>query len=127
MVPLKEMTDVLRVVKKKIKLKPKQWVRIKRGIYKNDIAQVDYVNLAKNHVQLKLLPRIDYNKLRGDLRTAQSDLEALKRKKKSPPAKLFDPEAIKAIGGKVTSNENIFIFERNRYNHKGYIYLLIAI
>lgn len=32
MVPIKEMTDVLKVVKEQAGLKPKQWVRIKRGI-----------------------------------------------------------------------------------------------
>lgn len=31
MVPIKEMTDVLKVVKEQAGLKPKQWVRIKRG------------------------------------------------------------------------------------------------
>lgn len=40
MVPIKEMTDVLKVVKEVANLKPKSWVRLKRGIYKDDIAQV---------------------------------------------------------------------------------------
>lgn len=40
MVPIKEMTDVLKVVKEVTNLKPKAWVRLKRGIYKDDIAQV---------------------------------------------------------------------------------------
>lgn len=69
MVPIKEMTDVLKVVKERIGLKVKQWVRIKRGIYKDDIAQVDYVDLAQNQAHLKLLPRIDYTRMRGPLRT----------------------------------------------------------
>lgn len=40
MVPIKEMTDVLRVVKDTTALKRGSWVRIKRSIYKDDIAQV---------------------------------------------------------------------------------------
>ena len=40
MVPIKEMTDVLRVTKEQAQLKPKQWVRLKRGLYKDDLAQV---------------------------------------------------------------------------------------
>lgn len=40
MVPIREMTDVLRVVKEQSGLKPKQWVRLKRGIFKDDLAQV---------------------------------------------------------------------------------------
>nr|XP_037877730.1 transcription elongation factor SPT5 isoform X2 [Bombyx mori] len=123
MVPIKEMTDVLRVVKKQSGLKPKQWVRLKRGLYKDDIAQVDYVDLAQNQVHLKLLPRIDYTRLRGALRTVQSDSEAAKRKKKRrPPAKPFDPEAIRAIGGEVTSDGDFLIFEGNRYSRKGFLY-----
>lgn len=123
MVPIKEMTDVLRVVKEQAGLKAKQWVRLKRGIYKDDIAQVDYVDLAQNQVHLKLLPRIDYTRPRGALRTAQSESEALKRKKKRrPPAKPFDPEAIRAIGGEVTSDGDFLIFEGNRYSRKGFLY-----
>ena len=40
MVPIKEMTDVLKVVKETANLKPKMWVRLKRGIFKDDLAQV---------------------------------------------------------------------------------------
>lgn len=96
MVPIKEMTDVLKVVKEQTGLKPKQWVRLKRSQYKDDIAQVDYVDMAQNQVHLKLLPRIDYTRLRGALRTTQTDADDAKRKRKRrPPAKPFDPEAIR--------------------------------
>ena len=40
MVPIKEMTDVLKVVKESAVLKPKSWVRLKRGVFKDDLAQV---------------------------------------------------------------------------------------
>ncbi|XP_073975889.1 transcription elongation factor subunit Spt5 [Rhodnius prolixus] len=123
MVPIKEMTDVLRVVKVQTGLRPKQWVRLKRGIYKDDIAQVDYVDLAQNQVHLKLLPRIDYTRLRGALRTNQENNDSLKRKKKRrPPAKPFDSQAIREIGGEVTSDGDFLIFEGNRYSRKGFLY-----
>lgn len=123
MVPIKEMTDVLKVVKEQTGLRPKQWVRLKRGLYKDDIAQVDYVDLAQNQVHLKLLPRIDYTRLRGALRTTQSEADDAKRKKKRRPiAKPFDPEAIRAIGGEVTSDGDFLIFEGNRYSRKGFLY-----
>ena len=73
MVPIKEMTDVLRVVKEQAGLKSKQWVRIKRGVFTGDLAQVNYVDVASNQVHLKLLPRIDYSRMRGALRTMASD------------------------------------------------------
>merc|ERR1719410_1487444 len=79
MVPIKEMTDVLRVVKEQAGLKSKQWVRIKRGVFKDDLAQVDYVDVASNQVLLKLLARIDYGRNRGALRS--NAMEDLKRKK----------------------------------------------
>jgi transcription elongation factor SPT5 len=113
MVPIKEMTDVLKVVKEQSGLKPKQWVRLKRGkkksiadhwlfnckkyhfsflgLYKDDIAQVDYVDLAQNQVHLKLLPRIDYTRLRGALRTTQTVSNILKKVKVSLPGGLKKP------------------------------------
>ncbi|KAG5317531.1 SPT5H factor, partial [Pseudoatta argentina] len=121
MVPIKEMTEVLRVVKEQTHLKPKQWVRVKRGIYQNDLAQIDYIDLAQNQVHLKLLPRIDYSRFRGVLRPVQNKLDVLKRKKKQP-AKPFNPEAVRAIGGEITKNGDFHIFEGNRYSHKGFLY-----
>lgn len=54
MVPIHEMTDVLRVVKDAASssLKRGSWVRVKRGMYKDDIASVSvntnmYTNLCK--------------------------------------------------------------------------------
>lgn len=118
MVPLNEMVDVLRVTSN-INLKPNQWVRIKRGIYKDDLAQVDYIELAQNKVHLKLLPRIDYQKLRGALRLMSDTADPPKRKKFRPPAKPFDPEGIRSIGGEVTSNGDYLVFEGNHYSRKG--------
>ena len=94
MVPIKEMTDVLRVVKEQIGLKRNQWVRLKRGLYKDDLAQVDYVDVSSNNISLRMLPRIDYGRPRGALRTQASEDKAQKNKKR-PPAKLFDPEKIR--------------------------------
>ena len=50
MVPTNEMKDVLRVIKSSQQLKSGMWVRLKRGIYKDDLAQVDYVDVASNQV-----------------------------------------------------------------------------
>lgn len=47
----------------------------------------------------------------------------LKRKKKRrPAAKPFDPEAIRAVGGDVTSDGDFLIFEGNRYSLKGFLF-----
>ena len=65
-------------------------------------------------MSLKLLARIDYSRMRGALRTTAAD--DFKRKKfKRPPAKLFDPEKIRAIGGEITNDGDYYVFEGNRY------------
>lgn len=120
MVPIKEMTDVLRVVKEQSGLKPRQWVRLKRGVFKDDLAQVDYVDMAQNMVHLKLLARIDYSRFRGALRTSGADKKD--KKKKRPPAKLFDQDKVRSIGGEISNDGDFLVFEGNRYSRKGYLY-----
>lgn len=68
MVPLNEVVDTLKTVKDMPTLKPGSYVRLKRTLYKDDLAQVDWVDIAQNKINLKLIPRIDYTKLRGALR-----------------------------------------------------------
>ncbi|KFM58475.1 Transcription elongation factor SPT5, partial [Stegodyphus mimosarum] len=123
MVPIKEMTDVLRVTKEQVQLKEKQWVRLKRGLYKDDLAQVDLLNHAQNYVLLKLIPRIDYSKKRGALRSTDQE----KRKKgRKPPPKLFDVDAVRALGGEISTDGDYLIFEGNRYSRKGFLFKSFA-
>jgi len=42
MVPIKEMTDVMKVVKEKLRLKEGTWVRMKRGLYKDDPRSTEF-------------------------------------------------------------------------------------
>lgn len=126
MIPLGEMTDVLRVTKEQTQIKIGQWVRLKRGLYKDDLAQVDYVDQAQNQAHLKIIPRIDYKRKRGALRSTEQQ-DAAKRKKFSrPAAKLFDVDAIKQIGGEVSNDGDFLIFESGRYR-RGFLYKSFAI
>jgi len=93
-VPIKEMADTMRVVKDIPKLKEKTWVRLKRTMYKDDIAQVDWVEVGQNLVHLRLVPRIDYTRMRKGMRGSEGDAKK-PAKKIRPNAKLFDVEAIK--------------------------------
>lgn len=70
MVPIKEMVDTLRVVKDIPTLKQNTFVRLKRTMFRDDLAQVDWVDVAQNVLHLKLVPRIDMTRMRGGLRTA---------------------------------------------------------
>ncbi|KAF3848188.1 hypothetical protein F7725_021216 [Dissostichus mawsoni] len=53
MVPIKEMTDVLKVVKEVTNLKPKSWV--------------DYVEPSQNTISLKMIPRIDLDRIKAKM------------------------------------------------------------
>lgn len=106
MIPIKEMTDILRVVKPANAITKGSWVRVKRGIYRDDLAKVEQCDMAQNLVILKLIPRIDYSRKRGVTKTNpkdQSDIvpephNSFKKKNrfafKRPPMKLFDETAI---------------------------------
>lgn len=62
--PLKldEMVDVLRIGKRSEKQKLGAWVRLTRGMYKGDLAQVCSVRdgYAEGQVLVRLIPRLDY-------------------------------------------------------------------
>jgi transcription elongation factor SPT5 len=103
MVPIKGMTDILRVVKTSYGIQKGSWVRVKRGVYRDDLAKVEHCDTTQNTVTLKLIPRIDYSKKRGGprgLSNEQNDSvpQTFKKKNrfvlKKPPAKLFDETAV---------------------------------
>ena len=116
------MPDVLRIIKDVVKLKQGSWVRLKRTIWKDDLAQVEHVDMAQNQVILKLIPRIDYNQKRGSLRDFDGkDEKANMKRKIRPPQKLFDFDAVQKIGGMPMKEKENWIFENNRYTPKGYL------
>lgn len=95
MVPLREAPDVLRVVKDIPSLKSGAFVRVKRpALYQGDLGQVDWIDLAQNTVCVKLVPRIDYQRMRGALRDPEQ-ARAQTKNKRRPAPKLLDIEAIK--------------------------------
>ena len=59
LVPIKEMPDLLRT-KKSESLEPGGYVRIKRGKYQGDVAQIDEVESNGLDVSLRIVPRLDY-------------------------------------------------------------------
>ncbi|GLI78880.1 transcription elongation factor spt5 [Penicillium ochrochloron] len=59
LVPVKEMPDLLRVQKSE-ELMPGGWVRIKRGTYQFDLAQIEEVETNGLNVTVRLVPRLDY-------------------------------------------------------------------
>ncbi|KAI6238149.1 Transcription elongation factor SPT5 [Aphelenchoides fujianensis] len=135
MVPIDQMVDTLKVVKKVPNLKIDDYVRVTRSMYKNDLAQVDWVDVAQNQVCLRLLPRIDYKKKRGSMRDTQNDDEeynddelssfkkAISRKsaRSRPPAAPFDLDKIRELGADTSSDGDFVMCEGNRYR-RGLLY-----
>ncbi|VBB26096.1 unnamed protein product [Acanthocheilonema viteae] len=119
MVPIKEMCDTLKVAKDIPLLKNGMYVRLKRTMYRDDLAQVDWVDVAHNKVYLKLVPRIDYTRMRGALRAP--DEPRFVKMKRRPQARLFDVERIKEIGGEVSTDGDFVTFEGNQYR-RGFLY-----
>lgn len=71
LVEIKEMPQLLHINKPK-KLQPGDWVRIKRGKYKGDLAQVDDVEPNGLDASLRVVPRLDYG-LNEDLNAPPVD------------------------------------------------------
>ncbi|KAI6170255.1 Transcription elongation factor SPT5 [Aphelenchoides besseyi] len=129
MVPIGEMVDTLKVVKNIPNLKIGDYVRLKRTMYKGDLAQVDWIEVARNQVHLRLLPRIDYKKKRGFLKDSQNDddeygdeelstfKKAINRKsaKVRPPPAPFDADRIRELGAETKNDGEFVACEGNRY------------
>ncbi|KAL9099446.1 MAG: hypothetical protein Q9163_005058 [Psora crenata] len=59
LVPIKEMPDLLRVTKSE-QLNPGGYVRLKRGKYAGDLAQIDEVETNGLEASLRIVPRLEY-------------------------------------------------------------------
>eukprot|EP00045_Choanoeca_perplexa_P014062 m.163477 g.163477 ORF g.163477 m.163477 type:complete len:1063 (-) comp16551_c0_seq4:1121-4309(-) len=113
MVAVKDMPAILRVNRLDNKLKPDAWVRVRRGIYANDLARVVKVttNDARVRVQVQLVPRIDMSTERKERKRSKSH--------RAPP-RLFDDEAIRSALGEdnveiTRTADGHYMFEGNRY------------
>ncbi|VVB02095.1 unnamed protein product [Arabis nemorensis] len=67
LVPIREMTGVLTVQSKAIDIFWYTWVRMKRGMYKSDLARVVDVDNVSRTVTVKIIPRIDLQVLANKL------------------------------------------------------------
>ncbi|VDP94227.1 unnamed protein product [Echinostoma caproni] len=117
LVPISEMTEVFRVVKESGEVKADQWVRIKSGLYRNDLALVEYVEDAQNLIGLKLIPRIDYDRRRG--RTVAEEEDNKFKRFKRPAQALFMSSK---VPDRVQRDGSYMIFEGNRYDHLGFLH-----
>lgn len=91
MVPVEEMPDLLHTRRSK-QLEPGMYVRVKRGLYQGDLAQIEEVEANNVNVTVRLVPRLDYG-LIEDANAMQPDQgNGVKRKRpvtQRPAQKLF--------------------------------------
>ncbi|KAG8854512.1 transcription elongation factor spt5 [Serendipita sp. 411] len=104
LIPINEMAPLLQLKRREIDLQPGAWVRLKRGKYQGDLAQVVDITDNGEEAGIRFLPRIDMNPRETELIDGK-----LKRKRGGnttstgvgrPPARPFNPEEVLRIWGK---------------------------
>ena len=133
LVPIKEMPDLLRVTKGE-QLQPGGYVRLKRGKYTGDLAQIDDVESNGLEVTLRIVPRLDYG-LNEDVNAPMVDGgikgEAQKRKRQGalgltnpatkPPQRLFSEAEAKKKHSKYLQAMSTFDKKHWTYLNDTYI------
>lgn len=121
LVPIDEMASLLRIKKQQTVIAPGSWVRIKRGKYAGDLAQVLDVTDNGEEAGLKLIPRVDLNPQEGDNR---------KRKKTTtgqplsfrPAQRFFNVEEVSKVYGNKSCvrRGGKYVFNQETYSY-GYL------
>ncbi|KAG2030095.1 hypothetical protein BDR03DRAFT_1017528 [Suillus americanus] len=121
LVPIEEMASLLQIKKQDLTMTPASWVRIKRGKYQGDLAQVMDITENGEDVGLKFIPCIDLNP------QDDANVDGRKRKKAAgnitgltmmqPPQKFFNyEEVIKVHRRKQVSKQNqVYVFQNDTY------------
>ncbi|KAL9061151.1 MAG: hypothetical protein Q9162_000296 [Coniocarpon cinnabarinum] len=122
MVPIGEMPDLLRV-RKTESVEIGKYIRVKRGKYAGDLAQVNDVMENGLEVELKLVPRLEYG--------AVEDSDPHKRKRPGgssknaisgrPPPRLFSATEAQKRMGKYLQQGNSFATDS--FNFMGEVYV----
>lgn len=120
LVPIDEMASLLMIKKQDLAVTPGSWVRIRRGKYQGDLAQVVDITENGDEVGLRYVPRIDLN--------PRDDMDAIgggkKRKKATttnasarPPQRLFNYEEVVKVYGRntVSKRGQVFVFLGDSY------------
>jgi transcription elongation factor SPT5 len=98
-VPVNEMTNVLRCTTDKVPLKVGQWVRVRRGPFKGDLARVIDIFDGGERCFIMAVPRPDYTLMASDTKkNAKSTIR--------PSQKLFDSVDASSTGFEVERRSN---------------------
>lgn len=120
LVPIEEMASLLQIKKQDLTVTPGTWVRIRRGKYQGDLAQVMDITENGEEVGLKFIPRIDLNP-KDDVLGA----DGKKRKKipvvgaanMRPPQRFFNYEEVAKVYGRksVSKRNQVYVFQNDTY------------
>jgi transcription elongation factor SPT5 len=123
LVPLKEMPSVLAVSKKGSTLERDAWVRVMRGPYRGDLAQVVDPNYGDmgNKAMLKLAPRLRLTK----------DAAGSRRQKERAPVRFFNADQMRDLGlefnsARGESGETEYHYQGNTYDLDGYMLKVVS-
>ncbi|CDF32768.1 unnamed protein product [Chondrus crispus] len=139
---LDEMTEVLKAAKRADKQKEGNWVRISRGMYKGDLAQVCGMREGTHEGQLmiRLIPRLDVkgekDAMEGrDVSEDEEDKEKANgaRRKGRPPQHLFDKNELYRLTGSadvftqrdLETGEVFEVWNEEKYRH-GLLYKKVS-
>ena len=104
LVPIEEMAAMLRIKKQEEDYTEGQWVRIKRGKYAGDLAQIiDVEPLTRGEAGIKLIPRIDLTP-RESRNREKAGGKALGGHIR-PPARHFNADEVRKIYGRSAVKE----------------------
>uniref|UniRef100_A0AC35UG06 Transcription elongation factor SPT5 n=1 Tax=Rhabditophanes sp. KR3021 TaxID=114890 RepID=A0AC35UG06_9BILA len=123
-VPNEEIVETIAIRKEAVNLEPGAYVRFKKTLYKEDLAEVINTDTADGKVLLRYLPRIDYTKMRGNMKDSLTPAELAERQKKKfsrIPKGPLNLEKVQKIGGEVTQEGDFYLFEGIQYK-KGFGY-----
>ncbi|KAJ2313889.1 transcription elongation factor spt5 [Coemansia sp. RSA 2610] len=113
LVPIEDMVDVVKVKSQAPRLNPGSWVRVRRGNYAGDLAQVVSVIESSDAVEVRLLPRLDY---RSEGRARKRDGRPAQRLFSTEEAQRADSRTLAAKqGGEIVWKGERYI---NGYLHK---------
>ncbi|KAL9129599.1 MAG: hypothetical protein Q9217_001987 [Psora testacea] len=133
LVPIKEMPDLLRVTKSE-QLNPGGYVRLKRGKYAGDLAQIDEVETNGLEASLRIVPRLDYGQnednnapmvdgnIRGDAqKRKRAGAMSLNNAAVRPPPRLFSEVEAKKKHSKYL--QQMSTFDKKHWQYLGDTYI----
>ncbi|SCU88918.1 LAMI_0D11782g1_1 [Lachancea mirantina] len=124
LIPVQELPLLLKPDKSDdVKLEEGSYVRVRRGIYKGDLAVIDQISENNLEVLLKIVPRLDYGKF------DEVDEKTNTRKQKRPvfaqrpPPQLFNPTmALRMDQANLYKRDDRHFTYRNEDYVDGYLY-----